>query len=115
MNPKFSLKTIFEQKPDVEVTFEFNGTRKTPVYNGYRPAHLIVENYLTTGIHHYFEVNFVLPDGKAKGTITFISPEEYPHCLWVGKKINIQEGEHVVGYATVTKILNTLLCAESKN
>ena len=114
MNKKFNSKTIFERKPDVEVAFEFNGTKKKPVYNGYRPAHLIVDNYLTTGIHHYFGLDFVLPNGKAKGTITFISPEDYPHCLWIGKKINIQEGAHIVGYATVTKILNPLLCLESK-
>lgn len=27
-------KTFFEQAPDVEVLFEFNGPRKTPVRNG---------------------------------------------------------------------------------
>lgn len=25
--------------PDVEVLFEFNGTRKNPAKDGYRPAH----------------------------------------------------------------------------
>lgn len=25
--------------PDVEVVFEFNGTRKNPAKDGYRPAH----------------------------------------------------------------------------
>lgn len=28
-------------------------TRVSPVYSGYRPAHLIA-NYLTTGVHEYF-------------------------------------------------------------
>ena len=50
----------------------------------------------------------------AKGTITFLSPEAYPHCLWIGKKINIQEGARVVGYATITKIFNPLLCLEGR-
>ena len=95
--------------PDVEVLFEFNGTRKTPVADGYRPAHLVTENYLTTGIHHYYEVDSVLPNGTAKGTITFLSPEAYPSCLWIGKKINIQEGERIVGYATIIDIYNSLL------
>ena len=46
-----------------------------------------------------------------KTIITFISPEAHPHCLWVGKKINIQEGTKIVGYATVLKVLNPdLLC-----
>ncbi len=100
--------------PDVEVIFEFNGTRMNPVADGYRPAHLITDNYLTTGIHHYYQVNAVPPNGTAKGTITFLSPEAYSHCLWIGKKINIQEGARVVGYATITKIFNPLLCLEGR-
>lgn len=104
-----SIKTIFEEEPDVEAFFEFNGTRKTPAADGYRPAHLVVDNYLTTGVHHYYAVDSVHPNGTAKGTITFLSPEAYPHCLWIGKKINIQEGAHIVGYATITKIFNPLL------
>ncbi len=95
--------------PDVEVIFEFNGTKTRPVRNGYRPAHLVTDSYLTTGIHRYDDVDIVAPDGTAKGTITFISPSAYPHCLWVGKKIPIQEGERIVGYATVTKIYNPIL------
>ena len=92
--------------PDIEVVFKFNGSRKTPVFEGYRPAHLIRDDYLTTGIHHYYNVNEVSPDGTAMGTITFITPEFYPHCLWIGKKINIQEGEKIVGYAIVINIFN---------
>lgn len=105
-------KTIFERGPDVEVIFEFNGVRKNPAYEGYRPQHLVNDAYLTTGVHHYYEVNSVLPNGTAKGTITFLSPEAYPHCLWVGKRINIQEGARIVGYATVTHIFNPLLKSE---
>ena len=32
--------------PDVEVIFEFNGTRKNPANDGYRPAHLVMDDYL---------------------------------------------------------------------
>ena len=39
------IKTLYEQEPDVEVLFEFNGTRKTPAADGYRPHHLITDNY----------------------------------------------------------------------
>jgi len=98
--------TIFNRKPDVEVLFEFIGIRKHPAADGYRPHHLVTENYLTTGIHHYYDTKTVSPNGTAKGTITFLSPEAYPNCLWVGKRINIQEGERIVGYATVLKVLN---------
>ena len=99
--------------PDVEAVFEFNGTRKNPANSGYRPSHLVVENYLTTGVHHYYEVDSVPPNGTAKGTITFLSPEAYPHCLWVGQKINIQEGARIVGYATITNIYNPILQSET--
>lgn len=104
----------FNGLPDVEVIFEFNGTRRTPACDGYRPAHLVTDHYLTTGVHHYYSVESVPPNGTAKGTITFLSPELYPHCLWVGKKISIQEGEHIVGYATITSIYNRLLQAENQ-
>ena len=106
-------KTIFEQEPDVEALFEFIGTRKHSVANGYRPHHLLKDNYATTGVHHYYDVQVVPPDGSAKGTITFISPEIYPNSLWVGKKISIQEGERIVGYATILKVLNPVLLGEN--
>lgn len=95
--------------PDIEAIFEFNGTRKHPAHDGYRPAHLVNDTYLTTGVHHYYDSPEVPSNGRAKGTITFLSPEAYPACLWIGKKINIQEGERIVGYAIVTKIFNPIL------
>ncbi len=98
-----------DRTPDVEAIFEFNGTRTNPAADGYRPAHLITDNYLTTGTHHYYDVNAVPPNGTAKGTITFLSPEAYPNCLWIGKRISIQEGARVVGYATITEIFNPTL------
>ena len=95
--------------PDVEVEFEFSGLRKRPAYNGYRPAHLVRDDYLTTGVHNYYDTGEIAGDGKAIGTITFVTPEAYPNCLWVGKKINIQEGSKIVGYATIIKIFNPIL------
>ena len=107
--------SILQRVPDVEVLFEFNGTRKTPIIDGYRPMHLVTEDYLTTGVHHYYKVNTVSPNGTIKGTITFITPEAYPKCLWIGKRISIQEGERIVGYATITKIYNAILENENTN
>ncbi len=103
------METAFDRSPDAEVTFRFNGTRRSPVADGYRPAHLIREDYLTTGVHHYFGVAEVAPNGTASGTITFITPEVYPHTLWVGKTMDICEGERIVGTATVEKVLNPIL------
>lgn len=100
-------------QPDIEVLFEFNGTRKNAAINGYRPAHLVNDNYLTTGIHHYYGVDSVPPDGTAKGTISFISPEVYPKSMWIGKRLRIQEGNRIVGYATVTYIFNPILQSDN--
>lgn len=40
---------IFNRLPDVEATFRFSGTRSRPYADGYRPAHRVTDNYLTTG------------------------------------------------------------------
>ena len=101
--------------PDIEVIFNFNGTRKNPTVDGYRPMHLVKENYLTTGVHHYYNVTHVPSNGIARGTITFITPEAYPCCMWIGKKINIQEGDRVVGWAIVTNIFNPILLDSSRD
>lgn len=63
--------------PDIEakITFLKNGERTRPVFSGYRPAHLVADNYLTTGTHHYYEKDIVEMGETALGTITFISPE----------------------------------------
>ena len=92
-------------KPDIEVIFEFTGSRN--IFEGYRPAHLIRSDYLTTGIHNYYRLND--DENKITGSITFISPKEYPGCMWIGKRIPMYEGGTLVGYATVTKILNSVL------
>lgn len=103
------MKTVFDRFPDVKVIFRFNGTRKTPVGNGYRPDHLVKEDYLTCGVHHYDGAERIMPDFSVTGAITFIAPEHYPHCLWIGKIINIHEGARVVGTAEITEILNLIL------
>jgi len=97
--------------PDVEaeITLLAEGGRQTAVRAGYRPAHKICDDYLTTGVHGYIGCDEVLPGEMVRGTITFITPELYPHCLWVGRLIDIHEGSRVVGRARITRIMNALL------
>ena len=83
-------------RPDVEALFEFIGQRKENFFEGYRPAHLVKEDCLTTEVHSYYEIN-ENANCDLKGTITFISPDEYPECLWIGKKIKMYEGKNMVG------------------
>ena len=100
-------------QPDVEALFEFIGFRENNVYEGYRPSHLISENYLTTGIHNYYNLQDE-SNKKIKGTITFISPENYPQSLWIGKKVEMYEGGNIIGYAIITKIFNDILYSGDK-
>ena len=99
--------------PDVEAIITFlkteDGGRTTPCYSGYRPNHLIKDDYLTSGIHSYYEKDIVYPGESVFGTIKYITPEVYPNCLWEGKIIKIQEGSKIIGHAEITKILNDIL------
>lgn len=101
--------------PDIEAKITFlqsdgkgNGRNK-PAYSGYRPAHLIRDDCLTTGQHHYYGDAVVQPGETVMGTVSFITPEVYPRTLWIGKIIRIQEASRIVGYAEVTRILNESL------
>ena len=103
MRQRIPVTPVPERPPDVEAFFSFNDVRKSPARDGYRPAHRLTDTCLTTGVHYYYHVGSVPPGASARGTITFLSPEAYPHCLWVGKRIPMQEGAHVVGYALTTR------------
>ena len=61
-----------QYEPDVEVLFHFIGDRANKLYEGYRPAHMVKEGYLTTGVHSYYNLDSN-PD-EIKGVITFLSP-----------------------------------------
>jgi elongation factor Tu len=99
--------------PDVEAEITLlptaEGGRQGPAFSGYRPHHKVRADYLTTGIHQYLDCAEVFPGQTVRGTITFITPEVYPHCLWVGRVIDIQEGSRVIGRACITRIINALL------
>lgn len=104
-----NTESIYERSPDVEVVFEFNGTRKRKIYDGFRPVHKLPNGYLTSGLHHYFDVDEINSNESINGTITFVSPEYYPNCLNVGSVIAIYDFPNIIGHATVTKILNPTL------
>lgn len=101
------------REPDVEAEITLfpteAGGRGSPVSSGYRPAHKVHDHYLTTGTHHYIGRETLAPGETTPGTITLLTPEAYPHCLWVGCEIDIQEGSRVVGRARITKVHNLLL------
>jgi elongation factor Tu len=87
------------------------GGRQEAAVSGYRPAHQVRDDYLTTGFHDYLDVAEARPGETVRATITFITPEQYPHTLWIGKVMTVQEGSRVVGHATITQIFNESLRA----
>jgi elongation factor Tu len=109
---------MINRNPDIEAEVTFlttnEGGRETPARSGYRPNHLIKPDYLTCGQHEYLETEWIFQGQTACANIWFITPELYPYTLWVGKKINVQEGSRVVGYIIVTKIFNQILDINSE-
>ena len=102
-------KVNFDIEAQVYFLSTDEGGRSTPAIIGYRPNHLVMKNYLTSGLHVYLDQDYVFPGHIARTGIAFITPEFYPNCLIEGMKINVQEASHVIGYAKVTKIYNELL------
>jgi elongation factor Tu len=93
---------------DIKGKLKYIGKRM-PIYSGIRPVALIKKDYLTT-IHIDFDHIDVLSDREEIDvSASFISPEAYPHTLWLGKTIILQDGSKLWGYLTVTEILNHLL------
>ena len=85
------------------------GGRSTPARSGYRPVHAIHENYQTSGEHEYLDVEWLYPSESSRVKVRFVTPHVYPHCIWVGREINVQEGRRIVGVVTVTEIVNLKL------
>jgi elongation factor Tu len=101
------------RQPDIEAEVSFlasaEGGRSTPAFSGYRPNHLVLPEYLTSGQHEYKDKDRVLPGESAVTDIWFLTPDQYPRSMQVGTVIRVQEGSRLVGHARVLKIYNKVL------
>ena len=91
---------------------------KAPFKSGYSPAFSISnkEQYLTSGRINFDSPNFSLKYNKNKEAyISFITPEIYPHTLWVGKVLKFYEGTKLTGEAKILEIYNKLLETDEGN
>ena len=93
-------------KSDIKARITLTG--RDCIGNGCRPIHRIGD-YLTTGLHQYINCDILKKNESIEGTITFITPEAYPHSLKVGMRIEFQEGSRIIGYAEVLEIYNNVL------
>jgi hypothetical protein len=101
--------------PDAKVRFHltsrtFDGAEKV-VRSGYRPVYHVRPNYLTSVHHEFLGAEEVRTGGEVDAEVWFISPDAYPHVLWVGRVIEFGEGSRVCGRATVLEVINPLLLA----
>ena len=99
---------------DIKAQITLNGTRERPLYSGCRPVHRLSlkdgKEYLTTGVHQYLGQEYLHPNESLVGTISFITPEAYPHCFSVGDMIPVLDGPvRVIGEAKVLEIYNEIL------
>lgn len=116
MRPRLKGGTLPDRamrSPDVEAEITLRSTdcggRATGSLSGYRPQHRILPGYLTSGTHTYAEGKSLAPGATTVGTIAFLTPEAYPHCLDQGDIVEISEGSRVVGRALILRVLNPLL------
>ena len=103
---------FIDRKPDIEAIVENIGTRGCAIFPNYRP-HFEVEKFSHTSGMLLFEGKIEVGESK-KVEVAFITPEYYPNCLWINKKVSIGEGSKIVGYATITKIYNEVLNSNGK-
>ena len=99
--------------PDAEVVLRLipttSGGKERAVLSGYRPNYAVRDDYLTSVNHEFIGVEKVEPGGEGLARVWFITPEEYPNALWLGREIQVTEGSRVVGSAVVVTIYNPIL------
>jgi translation elongation factor EF-Tu-like GTPase len=102
------------RQPHIEAEISFIATdaggRESAARSGYRPSHDFgIKGILNDAAHEYLDSSCVEPGCKGMAKMWFLSPEYQEGRLCPGFKFTIQEGQHVVGYGIVTKVINKSL------
>lgn len=105
----------WKPKPDAIVRFtltaESSAGGPRTVSSGYHPHYDVREDYWTSVQHQFLDVDHVTTGGTAMAHVVFIMPEAYPHSLWPGRKLNVREGDRIVGEAMIIEVFNPVLLA----
>lgn len=100
---------------DIEVEIEYlpteHGGRKTPAKTGYRPQ-FYYDGHDWDGVQTFKENEWVSPGEKVTAYITFLSPAEHVGKLYPGKAFLVREGNEVVGFGSVVKVIDLESSAE---
>jgi hypothetical protein len=98
------------RQPDIEVMFELTSLRvegdQKVVLSGYRPIYEIHADYWTSAHHEFIGVEQVVTGEHALAKVWLLSPEAYPHSLWIGRTLRVAEGSRIIGVAEVLSIIN---------
>jgi elongation factor Tu len=91
---------------EVELTFlpPEHGGRKVPVASGYRPQFYYGGDDWDA-VHRYIGVDVVKPGETVIARLSFLSPQSHAGRVFEGMPFLIREGNHVVGYGRVTRLL----------
>jgi translation elongation factor EF-Tu-like GTPase len=91
---------------EVELTFlpTEHGGRQMPVTSGYRPQ-FDYGGDAWDAVHQYIDVDEVKPGESAKARLSFLSPQSHVGRVFEGMPFLIREGNRVVGYGRVTRLL----------
>ena len=94
---------------DVEVIITFlptsHGGRQTPAKSGYRPQ-FYYDGLDHDAIQTFIDKEFVNPGEIVKAYLTFLHPDLHLGNLCPGKAFLIREGNRIVGYGSIVKVLD---------
>jgi elongation factor Tu len=98
-----------ELPKDIEVEIEFlrkeHKGREKPAFSGYRPQFFYDGNDWDA-VHEYIGTETVAPGERVKAYLAFLSPEEHEGKVYPSMPFLVREGNRVVGFGTVLKILD---------
>ena len=97
-----------ELPKDVEAEITFlpteHGGRASAAYSNYRPQ-FYYDGHDWDSVHFYPDVAEVRPGETARVYLGFLSPDEHVGRLQPGKVFLVREGNRVVGYGKITRLL----------
>ena len=95
--------------PDIEAEISFllpeDGGRSAPALSGYRPQ-FFYSGRDWDAVQEYPDVSHANPGDTVRTHLWFLSPEEHVGKLRLGTAFLIREGRRVVGYGSVSRIIN---------
>jgi translation elongation factor EF-Tu-like GTPase len=93
---------------DIEAMITFlpteHGGRSGPAMSEYRPQ-FYYAGHDWDAIHTYPEIESVEPGQTVRAYLAFLSPEQHVGRVLPGMPFLVREGQRVVGYGTVTQVL----------